>query len=741
MVALKCSSGPGQNDNEAVRRKHDNTWKGKEEKTGMSSLPEDYLQRVYAGVLGKLVGVYLGRPFENWTYHEIQDRLGDIIYYVHDKLGVPLVVIDDDVSGTFAFVRALEEHGVSAELSSEEVGKTWLNQVIQGRSIFWWGGNGISTEHTAFLNLKKGIAAPESGAASTNGLTMAEQIGAQIFIDGWAMVAPGNPALAARFAEAAARVSHDGEAVHAAKLWAAMEAEAFVSKDVDHLLDVGLQVIPTDSLIARMIADVRQWVHRHGDWRRTRQQIEDNYGYDKYLGICHVIPNHAIMIMALLYGGHDFHKAMHIINTCGWDTDCNSGNVACLVALMHGLEAFEGGPDWLGPLADRAIISSADGGYSINNATRIAYDIANIGRQLSGQSELPPPKDGAQFHFTLPGSVQGFQVTASRSHSVRASQGQDRGIDCLGIHIQGLEETSEPVEVMTDTFTPLDVVQVNRNYELMASPLVYSGQLLRAELHAAESNTVGSAVCLRLKAYNQDDDLVTVDSSPIGLEPGQQGILKWTIPDSLQNWPIQQIGFAVSTTKRDPALNGAVFIHSLRWDGTPRTSLKRPADKSQSFWRRAWVSSVDKMHTNMGPSFFLAQDRGEGILSQGTRDWVDYNVAVSDFVVNFGGPMGVAARVQGLNRYYALVFTKDKQIALVKAADEKRIELASRSFDWKHDTKYDVHLTVQGSKITGQVRGVDLAAVDEDYAGGAVGLVVTDGSLGAESITVSPVVP
>jgi hypothetical protein len=28
------------------------------------SLPADYVERVYAGVLGKMIGVYLGRPFE-----------------------------------------------------------------------------------------------------------------------------------------------------------------------------------------------------------------------------------------------------------------------------------------------------------------------------------------------------------------------------------------------------------------------------------------------------------------------------------------------------------------------------------------------------------------------------------------------------------------------------------------------------------------------------------------------------
>ncbi len=42
------------------------------------TLPPDYLERVYAGVLGKIIGVYLGRPFEGWTYERIMTELGDI---------------------------------------------------------------------------------------------------------------------------------------------------------------------------------------------------------------------------------------------------------------------------------------------------------------------------------------------------------------------------------------------------------------------------------------------------------------------------------------------------------------------------------------------------------------------------------------------------------------------------------------------------------------------------------------
>lgn len=84
------------------------------------------------------------------------------------------------------------------------------------------------TEHTAYLRLKDGIRAPDSGSAQINGTVVAEQIGAQIFIDGWAMVSPGDADQAARLVTQAARVSHDRAAVDGAVVLAVMEALAFV---------------------------------------------------------------------------------------------------------------------------------------------------------------------------------------------------------------------------------------------------------------------------------------------------------------------------------------------------------------------------------------------------------------------------------------------------------------------------------------------------------------------------------
>lgn len=98
-------------------------------------------------------------------------ELGEITYYVNDRLPwkPPIVVSDDDVSGTFTFLRALPNHGNSRNLTPGQIGHTWLNYIIEERTILWWGGLGNSTEHTAFLRLKKGISAPDSGSIAMNG--------------------------------------------------------------------------------------------------------------------------------------------------------------------------------------------------------------------------------------------------------------------------------------------------------------------------------------------------------------------------------------------------------------------------------------------------------------------------------------------------------------------------------------------------------------------------------------------
>ena len=86
-----------------------------------------YRDRIYAGVLGKIIGVYLGRPVEGWSYKDIRETFDEVKYYVHEAVGVPLIVADDDISGTFGFFRALEDHGYNKHISAKAFGDTWLN--------------------------------------------------------------------------------------------------------------------------------------------------------------------------------------------------------------------------------------------------------------------------------------------------------------------------------------------------------------------------------------------------------------------------------------------------------------------------------------------------------------------------------------------------------------------------------------------------------------------------------------
>ena len=37
---------------------------------------ENYMEKVYAGWLGKIIGIRLGAPIEGWTYQRIRDVFG-----------------------------------------------------------------------------------------------------------------------------------------------------------------------------------------------------------------------------------------------------------------------------------------------------------------------------------------------------------------------------------------------------------------------------------------------------------------------------------------------------------------------------------------------------------------------------------------------------------------------------------------------------------------------------------------
>ena len=262
----------------------------------------------------------------------------------------PLVVTDDDVAGTFTFVRAFDEHGVKADLTSREIGETWLNALVERRSILWWGGAGTSTEHTAWLNLKRGDRRARqrldrgqwaSGRRADRRADLHRRLG---YRRGRAI--PPRRAARRRGCARQPRRRRGSRRAISGRRWRRRPSSAATSTQ---LFDPGLAQIPADSPIARV---GRRTCEIGGDAMRigaTRARaIARKYGYDKYPGHCHVVPNHALMLMAILYAPDDFDSAQTIVCTSGWDTDCNAGNVGCLMGIKLGLAGLQRRVDWRG---------------------------------------------------------------------------------------------------------------------------------------------------------------------------------------------------------------------------------------------------------------------------------------------------------------------------------------------------------------------------------------------------------
>lgn len=701
------------------------------------SLPADYSERVYAGVLGKIIGVYLGRPFEGWSYEQILAELGEIDYYVHEKRRVPLIVPDDDISGTFTFLRALPDYGNSKDITPAQIGQTWLNYLIEKRTVLWWGGLGNSTEHTAYLRLKNGIPAPRSGSMELNTKVVAEQIGAQIFIDGWGMVAPGDPELAADLARRAASVSHDGEAIYGAQVIAAMEALAFYESNLDRLIDAAVALIPHDSVIYRLIAQLREWYAKEPDWHEARRLLALDYGYDKYGGNCHIVPNHGVVMLGLLYGQGDFQKSLLVTNTCGWDTDCNSGNVGCLVGIWKGLAGLEAGPDWRGPVADRLFLPTADGSRCITDAVQETDRIVNIGRALAGQEPVRA-KQGARFHFDLPGAVQGFTESGEVKGLVTLENvlGHSKsGARALAIRFAHLA-TGRVARVATSTFIPPGYTS-NSPYSLLASPTLYPGQNVSTRLSADADNTAAVLCTIFISIYTGKEQLTRLYGPVCKLLPGAEADLNWCIPDT-ERQPIAEIGYEL-TSATGKRVDGTVYLDYLTWTGVPQATFARPSDGG-GLWLRAWTNGVDHFSGGKGDETYrLVQDSGVGLAIQGERDWVDYQVSAV-MAPHMAKSAGLCARVQGMRRYYAALLCADGYMRLVKALDGERI-LAEAPVAWIADAQYEVRLTVAGNKLAVDLNGSPLFSVQDNenpLESGAIALLCEEGRVAFGPVTIGP---
>ena len=287
--------------------------------------------------------------------------------------------------------------------------------------------------------------------------------------------------------------------------------------------------------------------------------------------------------------------------------------------------------------------------------------------------------------------------------------------------------------VTSPTFAPQDVVRM-RTYELMASPLVYPGQRLTGAFAAAAENSGEVTVRLLIRRYGDADGLANVDGPATKLGPGQSGELSWVLPDCASQ-PIAEVGFSVSAD--GPGIGGRILLDRMGWNGTPDTVL-RPPEESGEFWQRAWVNSADNFK-GYAAGIRIAQDQGEGLIIQGTRQWTDYRLD-ADMTVHLGRYAGLAARVGGLRRFYAARLCREGQFQILRVFDEDREVLASTALPWRFDKTVPVSMTVCGRRIIASAGETVLTADDDrdgHLASGGAGLLVADGAVTVDGIRVT----
>jgi ADP-ribosylglycohydrolase len=677
-----------------------------------TDLPPDYRERVYAGWLGKCIGVRLGAPVETWTYDEIARHLGEVTDFAPLPAG-KVFKPDDDTAYPLIMIRALEDFG--PEASAEQMGETILNYLGDGRGTIWWGGDGMSTEHTAYLNLTHGIPAPQSGSIARNGRTLAEQCGGQIFSDIWGLVVPNNPELAADYAARASSVTHDGEAVHGGRFIAAAVSEAFSTADPVALVETGLRVIPAGSEYARTVREVLALCYAHReDWRAGYRLVMRDFGNQRYPGPWHVIPNAAVVVMALCNGRGDFARTVRIAASAGWDTDCNAGNAGAIMGVAVGLQGVD--EHWRAAMNDVLVAASLTGARNLWSIPACADLLVSLGTRIAGQAH---GADLPRCHFDYPGSTHGFYASTSSSHgSVQEARGAEvidlRQVapSALRVTLRGLGKKSE-ARVMVSTY--LRPVALSANYYGASfSPQIYPGQTLAARVYTPPDAPQGVLAALYVWDDNQR---VTHQSAGSELVPGTWGSLAYDIP-RLEDVLLSQAGIVVRNLGE--TWNGHLLIDSFDWSGAPDFSCdfsrERPEYGAISQWtflRGYWRLEDGAYHGS-----------GGAVSESYTGDpaWRDLALEV-DLVPLAGESHNVNIRVQGARRSYAAGLARGDRIVICKNA-RGYLPVAEAGFPWQLGVRYHLRVDAAGPTIRLAVDDRPLLTwtdQDEPYLNGQIG--------------------
>lgn len=278
--------------------------------------------KIRGGLLGQMLGNLNGLP------HEMRyiDEPGDVADYMP---ALPEGAwTDDDTDFEWVYVLEMQRTD-TLMLPPARIAALWKERV--NRRI--WCSNLYARQ---LMDL--GLEPPLTGNVLLN--PWAEfNISGQFLCETFGLIAPGMPRTAARIGLNYTRVAIDGEPAQTTQLFTAMIATAFLSGDMEVILDAGASAVAPSSTVRSIVDDLRRWHGEHpDDWRRTRERIKGAYsrhdgqmrdrnGYEL---------NTAATVAALLHGRGDFAETLRLAFSLGWDCDNSAATAGTILGVVKG---------------------------------------------------------------------------------------------------------------------------------------------------------------------------------------------------------------------------------------------------------------------------------------------------------------------------------------------------------------------------------------------------------------------
>ncbi len=320
--------------------------------SGQNSGPREYtltkselLNKVKGGWAGQTIGVTYGGPTEfRYLQRMIPDSIdirwdSDLVMFYYDSFPG----LYDDIYMDLTFVDVLEKEGFDAPASSHAM-------AFANADYFLWHAN-----QAARYNILNGIMPPESGHWKYN--MHSDDIDFQIEADFAGLMSPGMINSSAEICDKVGHIMNYGDGYYGGVFVAAMYTQAFVSDDINEVIDQALKVIPSESNYYKAMTDVIGFYQQYpDDWKKAWQAIEEaRWSTDLHCPSGIASPfnidatvNSAYVLLGLLYGQGDIDKSMEIATRAGQDSDCNPATAAGVLGVMMGYDNIPS--KWLDPI-------------------------------------------------------------------------------------------------------------------------------------------------------------------------------------------------------------------------------------------------------------------------------------------------------------------------------------------------------------------------------------------------------